>query len=94
MSSFRQLSRGKFEVIHALERHLPARLFTAEWIALGRGVDPQRYRPFIKTEETRRWSSRDFTLSSSVRTSTCLRRETVSETAALAVKVLCYCKGR
>ena len=52
MSSFRQLSRGKFEVIHALERHLPARLFTAEWIALGRGVDPQRYRPFIKTEET------------------------------------------
>ena len=52
ISSFRQLSRGKFDVIHALERRLPARLFTAEWVALGRGVDPHRYRPFIKTEET------------------------------------------
>ena len=94
MSSFRQLSRGKFEVIHALERHLPARLFTAEWIALGRGVDPQRYRPFIKTEETPPLVFAGLHALSSVRTSTCLRRETVSETAALAVKVLCYCKGR
>ena len=37
------MSRGKFEVIHALERRLPARLFAAEWIALGSGKDPKKY---------------------------------------------------
>lgn len=50
IASFRQLSRGKFDVIHTLERRLPARLFTAEWIALGQGVDPKKYRPFTATE--------------------------------------------
>ena len=35
IASFRQLSRGKFDVIHALERRLPAQIFKAEWIALG-----------------------------------------------------------
>ena len=48
--SFRQLSAGKFKVIHALERHLPARLFTAEWAALGSGNDPRLYKPFTRTE--------------------------------------------
>lgn len=43
IASFLQLSRGKFEVIHALERRLPARLFAAEWIALGSGKDPKKY---------------------------------------------------
>lgn len=52
ITSFRQLSKGKFDVIHALERRLPARLFAAEWVALGRGEDPKKYKPFIKTEET------------------------------------------
>lgn len=52
ISSFRQLSKGKFDVIHALEQHLPARLFTAEWEALGCGKDPNKYRPFTKTEST------------------------------------------
>ena len=49
--SFRQLSKGKFDVIHAIERRLPARMFAAEWVALGRGEDPKKYRPFIGTEE-------------------------------------------
>ena len=48
--SFRQLNRGKFDVIHALERRLPARIFAAEWDALGRGEDPSKYKPFTKTE--------------------------------------------
>lgn len=52
ITSFRQLSRGKFDVIHAIERRLPARMFTAEWVALGRGTDPEKYRPFTRTEET------------------------------------------
>ena len=48
--SFRQLNRGKFEVIHVLEGRLPARIFAAEWGALGRGEDPSQYKPFTKTE--------------------------------------------
>ena len=52
ISSFRQLSQGKFEVIHAMEQRLPARMFEAEWIALGRGRDPKKYNPFTKTEQT------------------------------------------
>lgn len=50
ISSFRQLSEGKFAVIHALEKRLPARVFIAEWAALGYGKHPEKYRPFTKTE--------------------------------------------
>lgn len=52
ISSFQQLSKGKFDVIHALERRLPARVFAAEWVALGCGKDPKKYRPFTVTEKT------------------------------------------
>jgi len=48
--SYRQLSQGKFDVIHALERQLPAQVFEAEWVALGKGEDSTRYTPFTKTE--------------------------------------------
>ena len=54
ISSFRQLSRGKFDVIHAMEQRLPARMFAAEWAALGHGEDPKKYRPFTGTEKPRR----------------------------------------
>ena len=50
ITSFQQLSRGKFAVIHKLERRLPARIFAAEWAALGRGEDPKTYRPFTTVE--------------------------------------------
>ena len=49
--SYAQLNRGKFAVIHLIETQLPAALFTAEWEALGRGSDPEKYRPFTKTED-------------------------------------------
>ena len=55
ITSFRQLSRGKFDVIHAIERHLPARMFTAEWAVLGRGDNPTKYMPFTRTETTTPW---------------------------------------
>lgn len=48
--SFGQLSKGKFDVIHAMEKRLPARMFAAEWVALGSGEDPKKYRPFTRTE--------------------------------------------
>ena len=55
ISSFGQLNRGKFVVIHALERRLPARIFAAEWVALGRGEDPSKYKPFTRTESWSPW---------------------------------------
>ena len=53
--SFGQLNRGKFEVIHALEQRLPARIFSAEWVALGRGKDSSKYKPFTQTEQRIPW---------------------------------------
>ena len=50
ITSFQQLSRGKFDVIHELELKLPAQMFAAEWVALGRGKDPKKYRPFTTVE--------------------------------------------
>lgn len=49
--SFGQLNGGKFAVIQALERRLPARVFAAEWTALGCGRDPKKYAPFTETEK-------------------------------------------
>ncbi len=48
--SYRQLNTGKFLVIHLLERQLPASLFQAEWIALGEGKDPKKYKPVTSVE--------------------------------------------
>ncbi len=50
IESYRQLSQGKFDVIHALERRLPARIFKGEWVALGEGQDSNKYTPFTKTK--------------------------------------------
>lgn len=55
ISSFGQLNQGKFVVIHALERRLPARTFAAEWIALGEGKDQSKYKPFTQTESLTPW---------------------------------------
>lgn len=48
--SFGQLNRGKFQVINAIERHLRAAIYAAEWEALGRGEDPKIYRSFTSRE--------------------------------------------
>jgi hypothetical protein len=51
IQSYQQLNAGKFLVIGALEEHLPARPFVkAEWVALGEGKDPSKYRPLTNTE--------------------------------------------
>lgn len=49
--SYRQLNSGKFEVIHLLESRLPTKPYDAEWSALGRGEDPDRYIPLTRVEE-------------------------------------------
>lgn len=48
--SYDNLNTGKFKVIHAIERRLPLALYEAEWIALGRGNDPELYVPVSHLE--------------------------------------------
>jgi hypothetical protein len=50
INSFGQLNTGKFKVINAIERHLKAAIYDAEWEALGRGQDPKIYRSFTSRE--------------------------------------------
>ena len=53
--SYRGLNSGKFKVIRAMERHLPAAPFDAEWEAVGRGKDPKRLVPFTRVEQRIPW---------------------------------------
>ncbi len=46
-----QLNTGKFKVIQSIEEKLPCSLFTAEWLALGEGNNPKKYKSFTKSEE-------------------------------------------
>jgi hypothetical protein len=50
--SYRQLNAGKYAVIGALERRLPASPYwSAEWTALGKGEDKARYWPLTHLEQ-------------------------------------------
>lgn len=52
LRSYRQLNSGKWAVVGALERRLPASpWWRAEWTALGRGEDPSRYWPLTHLEQ-------------------------------------------
>jgi hypothetical protein len=44
------INRAKFAVIYEFERHLPASPFKAEWVSLGEGKDPQKYRSMALLE--------------------------------------------
>lgn len=48
--SYDKLNTGKFDIIHQLEKALPATLFASEWVVLGRGKDPSKYRPISRVE--------------------------------------------
>ena len=50
-----QMNTTKFKVIHALEKRLPAALFLGEWIALGEGKDPHKYKSMSKVESRVTW---------------------------------------
>ena len=50
VSSYKQMNSGKFKVIHAIEAMLPICPYEAEWEALGRGKNPELYRPFTHIE--------------------------------------------
>jgi hypothetical protein len=50
VESYRQLSSGKFAVIHQMEKYLPLAPYTAEWALLGMGKDAAKYRPLTHVE--------------------------------------------
>jgi hypothetical protein len=50
--SYRQLNSGKWAVVGALEKRLPASAWwSAEWEALGRGENPAKYWPLTHVEQ-------------------------------------------
>ena len=55
IQSYMQLNRAKFEIIHRLEEQLPAKVFSDEWEALGKGEDPTVYRPLTDLEKIIPW---------------------------------------
>lgn len=50
IDNYGKLNRGKFKVLLRLEKELDAEVFSAEWIALGKGLRPSRYQSFTDTE--------------------------------------------
>ena len=48
--SNRGLAKGRFELIHRIEKELPLELFKDEWEILKRGKDKQVYKPFTRIE--------------------------------------------
>ncbi|MBM1310364.1 hypothetical protein JQT66_09320 [Sulfitobacter mediterraneus] len=50
VDNYGKLNAGKFRVIHALERKMEARIFEAEWVALGKGLRKEKYQSFTSTE--------------------------------------------
>ncbi|MCY4462709.1 MAG: hypothetical protein OXC26_20275 [Albidovulum sp.] len=51
VNSFVQLNKGKFRVIHEIEKILPIALFEAEWYVLGEGKDPDKYKSSTNVEK-------------------------------------------
>lgn len=51
IDNYGKLNKAKFDVILRLEKELSARIYQAEWVALGKGMRPQKYKSFTSTEK-------------------------------------------
>jgi len=51
IDNYGKLNKAKFDVILRLERDLGAQIYSAEWIALGKGMRPKKYKSFTSTEK-------------------------------------------
>jgi hypothetical protein len=51
IENYGKLNAGKFKVIHKIESQLDAKIFAAEWVALGKGVRKEKYQSFTTTEK-------------------------------------------
>lgn len=51
IDNYGKLNKAKFDVILRLEEQLGAQIYSAEWIALGKGMRPKKYKSFTSTEK-------------------------------------------
>jgi hypothetical protein len=51
VNSYRQLNKGKFDVLYELEEQLPFDVYKKEWDKLGKGENPKIYKPLTSIEE-------------------------------------------
>ena len=51
IDNYGKLNKAKFDVILRLEQELDAQIYAAEWISLGKGLRPSKYRSFTSTEK-------------------------------------------
>lgn len=51
IDNYGKLNKAKFDVILKLEKKLDARIYNAEWVALGKGLRPKKYKSFTSTEK-------------------------------------------
>ena len=51
IDNYGKLNSAKYDVILKLEESLESRIFFAEWIALGKGARPKKYKSFTSTEK-------------------------------------------
>ena len=51
IDNYGKLNKAKFNVILRIEQDLDAQIFAAEWVSLGKGLRPSKYRSFTSTEK-------------------------------------------
>jgi len=51
IDNYGKLNKAKFDVILQLEQELDAQIYAAEWISLGKGLRPSKYKSFTSTEK-------------------------------------------
>ena len=51
IDNYGKLNKAKFDVILRLETELGAQIYSAEWVALGKGLRPKKYKSFTSTEK-------------------------------------------
>jgi hypothetical protein len=51
IDNYGKLNKAKFDVILRLEQNLDAQIYAAEWVSLGKGLRPSKYKSFTSTEK-------------------------------------------
>lgn len=51
IDNYGKLNKAKFDVILRLEKNFTAQIYSAEWVALGKGLRPSKYKSFTSTEK-------------------------------------------
>ncbi len=51
IDNYGKLNKAKFDVILRLEKDLTAQIYSAEWVSLGKGLRPSKYKSFTSTEK-------------------------------------------